>query len=250
MNSKNMHYCYNVEYFHNMQLGNAANHNNYIYDLPFQDNTYQKLLAEEEGLQENRKSFRLTTVYPGLLIGTGYPHNGLNGANNAIKIGFFFDYVTGIPVIPGSSLKGVLRSYFPELQKAGEKREARKKMLAEMTKLNLTEEEEWQKLEKNLFEEKDVFLGGFPVIPGNVGTKLLDSENITPHKDQFKNPNPLSLLKVRPDVTFEFLFLLNNYVAADGTTIMSAEDKKNLYEKLLLLGGIGAKTNVGFGQFK
>lgn len=244
MSSKNMHYYYHVEYFQDMQLTDTANHNRYIYDFYFQDNSYRKLLAEEEGLQENRKSFRLTTAYPGLLIGTGYPHNGLRGADNAIKIGFFFDHVTGLPMIPGSSLKGALRSYFPERQKPGEKMDAKRRMLAELTGIELTELE---KLEENLFSGKDVFLGGFPVIQG--GTQLLNSENITPHKGQFKNPTPLSLLKVRPGVKFEFLFLLHDYMD-DNRVIMTADQKLDLYEKLLLLGGIGAKTNVGFGQFR
>ncbi len=240
MNSSNMHYCYNVEYFQDILLGDATGHNKYICQFSFQDDSYRTLLAKEEEMK-NRKSFRLATVYPGLLVGTGYPHEGLRKAkNSAIKLGFFFDHVTGLPVIPGSSLKGVLRSYFPEMQKAGEKTDAKKMMLAELTGL---EQAKIADLEKNLFEGTDVFLGGFPLIPRD--GKLLDSDYITPHKEQFKNPIPIRLLKVRPGVTFEFLFLLHDYAG-----IMNADQKLDLYKKLLLLGGIGAKTNVGFGQFR
>ncbi len=57
------------------------------------------------------KTFDLQTTYPGLLIGTGYTH----GTNlmGELKIGFFFDHTTGLPIIPGSSVKGLLRSMFP-----------------------------------------------------------------------------------------------------------------------------------------
>lgn len=244
MNSKNMNYCYNVEYFQDILLKDAAGHNKYIYQFSFQDNSYRTLLAKEEGMKENRKSFCLKTVYPGLLIGTGYPHEGLREAkNSAIKLGFFFDYVTGLPVIPGSSLKGVLRSYFPERQEKTEKREAKKAMLKELAGLQQMADLNWEDLEKNLFENADVFLGAFPLILND--GKLLDSEYITPHKTPFKNPIPLSLLKVRPGVTFEFLFLLHDYAG-----IMTAEQKLNLYKELILLGGAGARTNVGFGQFQ
>lgn len=247
MNSKNMNYCYNVEYFQDILLKDAAGHNDYIYQFSFRDSSYRTLLAEEEGMKETRKSFCLKTVYPGLLIGTGYLHEGLREAkNSAIKLGFSFDHVTGLPVIPGSSLKGVLRSYFPERQKQGEKTDATKEMLAELTGLEQTE---LKNLEKNLFEGADVFLGGFPIIPKD--GRLLDSEYITPHKDQFKNPIPLRMLKVRPNITFEFLFLLHDYGEdTNGQAIMTADEKLHLYKELLLLGGIGAKTNVGFGQFE
>ncbi|MBB4080312.1 CRISPR-associated protein Cmr6 [Lewinella aquimaris] len=55
----------------------------------------------------------LITEYPGLLVGTGYAHE--IAAKGATKIGFYFDHTTGLPTIPGSSVKGVLRSAFPRL---------------------------------------------------------------------------------------------------------------------------------------
>ncbi len=57
--------------------------------------------------------FDVVTTYPGLLIGTGYTHEKKND-EDAFKIGFFFDYTSGMPIIPGSSVKGLLRSAFPQ----------------------------------------------------------------------------------------------------------------------------------------
>lgn len=54
----------------------------------------------------------LKTTYPGLLLGSGIAHG--SGLLGEMKLGFFLDYTTGLPVIPGSSVKGVLRSAFPQ----------------------------------------------------------------------------------------------------------------------------------------
>lgn len=244
----NMHYYYNVEYFQDTLLAGAneasqiyTKHNTTIYDFKFRDDSYLKSIMEEEQLKEDIKSFSLQTVYPGLFIGSGYQHDGsFEGVKNAIIGGFYFDYVTGLPVIPGSTVKGMLRSYFQEGEKWSMVKELAKKPEADL-----------EKMIENFFEGKDVFIGGFPATDRGRGTQMLDSEYITPHKDQFKNPIPLSLLKIRPGIRFEFVFLLYDYIDVDEKTIiMTADEKKELYKKLLRLGGIGAKTNVGFGQFE
>ena len=55
----------------------------------------------------------LNTTYPGLLIGSGYIHEiGSTNIENELKLGFFFDHTTGLPIIPASSVKGLLRSAF------------------------------------------------------------------------------------------------------------------------------------------
>lgn len=52
---------------------------------------------------------------PGLLIGSGLAH-GLPGSEEDVKTGLQFDYTSGLPVIPGSSVKGVIRSAFPMIK--------------------------------------------------------------------------------------------------------------------------------------
>jgi len=59
--------------------------------------------------------FELYTTYPGLTTGTGLPH-GIKGEDDDFKIGSYFDYTTGLPTLPGSSVKGVLRSMFPTIE--------------------------------------------------------------------------------------------------------------------------------------
>ena len=60
---------------------------------------------------------------------------------------------------------------------------------------------------------------------------MLEMEFITPHTSgRFKNPNPISQIKVRPDVKFDFCFILSDDCSEDGTVIVSAEEKKKLQE--------------------
>ena len=42
------------------------------------------------------------TAYPGMVMGVGYQHE--TGAMGEAKIGFYFDYTTGLPCLSGSSV--------------------------------------------------------------------------------------------------------------------------------------------------
>ena len=69
---------------------------------------------------------------------------------------------------------------------------------------------------------------------------------MTPHKKPLENPIPLMFLKVRPEVIFKFHFLLQDSKVIPELT---AEKKLQLFKEILMEFGIGAKTNVGYGQF-
>lgn len=245
--SKNMNYIFNVEYFKDIQFMKKEDEastkllngrNCEIVNFPFRDEAPLAECRTMEGYQE----FGLFTLYPGLLVGTGNPH-GIAVAG-ALKQGFSFDYVTGLPYIPGSSLKGMLRSYFPGKSKDGELNKEYEALIRGVLR---KDDLDVYALKENMFENNDVFLGAFPQ-PESKGEPLLEMEYITSHKDKFKNPNPVSLIKVRPAVKFVFSFVFSDYVI-DGKTIVSAQEKKSLCKELILLMGIGAKTNTGFGKF-
>jgi len=223
--------------------------------------------------------FDLVTIYPGLLIGSGYHHE--SGAMNELKLGFFFDHTLGLPVIPGSSIKGVIRSLF-----SGENgaeiildiwNDARKNANAIPQNLR----NEWEKIEATFDEGlsssnvaaiefeifgsrvktdeglkgKDIFYDAMPVILEDSRGQRIEPEHflvndfITPHinrenrsLDAFTDPTPLQFLKVGPEVAFRFQFELT-----DG--VISKEKKIALFRQILLQLGVGAKTNVGYGQF-
>lgn len=257
--SENMNYIFNVSYFDDMdwsafENGGRENHTNTgntdrlkPYNDAIRDFSFKipSPVQKWQSLQmKGYKDFQLYTKYPGLMIGTGNEHS--LKMDGAIKCGFSFDYVTGLPYIPGSSLKGALRACFPG---DGKKSEISLEYEEYIRTLLGKDDVDIDKLKENIFDNNDVFLGAFPDI-GFAGKRLLDMEFITPHTaGKFKNPNPISQIKVRPDVKFDFCFILSDYCSEDGTIIVSAEEKKSLFEALILDMGMGAKTHVGFGLF-
>ena len=181
--------------------------------------------------------FMLKTAYPGLLAGTGYAH-GID-VNDDIKVGFSFDFVTGQPYIPGSSVKGLLRSYFKH-----------KEVIVELlgdSKIDV------RTLERSIFgstdddsdDGVDTFFDAV-VKRGDRNGRVMGFDSITPHgEDLTKNPNPLKIVKIMPDVVLEFSFNLKDSVIGEKT--VSADLKADLFKKIITHFGIGAKTNVGYG---
>lgn len=90
--------------------------------------------------------------------------------------------------------------------------------------------------------EKDIFFDAIPVNGGEEGY-LFDSDYITPHRFPLKDPEPICFIRIRPGVSFRFFFDLK-----DG--IVSKELKQQLFKFILLEYGMGAKTNIGYGQFE
>lgn len=186
-------------------------------------------------------SFTLKTTYPGLLVGTGYSHDIEDRDAIGYRLGFYFDHTTGLPVIPGSSIKGLLRAYI-------EKKDYFKYVLdCEGIKKEVNHEAVLNRIfegvedGKNLpFHKRDIFLDAYPCSRD----KLMGSDYITPHKDPLKNPVPIKFLKVLPNVSFRFNFILKD------DKYLSADEKLRIFKRIILDVGIGAKTNVGYGKFK
>lgn len=247
------------------------------------------------------------TTYPGLIAGTGYTHE--TGTKDEFKLGFFFDHTTGLPVIPGSSVKGVLRSIFPQCpvkrddelkidfrseEKIQDARNRAGFLLFFLNKItpvifpqtyepeNIPGEllEILHRIELEIFEgidwkktieerkknpktkcyfsiyKRDIFMDA-SIKAKNTdksGSHIFGKDFITPHKhktdsalDPFANPTPLQFLKILPNVEFQFPFMLHNCSIEPG---LKNENKRNLFTEIILTLGVGAKTNVGYGQFK
>ena len=161
--------------------------------------------------------------------------------NEEIKTGFSFDYTTGQPYIPASSVKGMLRSYFKE------HRQAVCEIIKAKTGIEFTKSE-IELLESDIFDYNDIFLDAV-VYCGDKHGYMLSSDYITPHdKDHIKNPVPIRILKINPGVQLEFRFLLNDHTVNDKT--VTKDMLKDIFTELLSLFGVGAKTNVGYGILK
>lgn len=257
--SKNMNYIFNVEYFDKLKLLQKDEENKNIIEernKAIENFGFSPVgLFDEIANEEGYEAFDLFTQYPGLLVGVGNPHEV--AVEGAIKCGFSFDYVTGVPYIAGSGLKGMLRSCFPG-EYSGELRDEHEGVIRIMLKKAFTEAGESVEndvltrldvhaFENNIFENGDIFLGAFPVVKDK--DKLLLTEYITPHKEKFQSPNPISMIKVKPAVKFRFSAIYRDYLDTETGICVNAKVKCRLFEELVLLFGIGAKTNVGFGKF-
>ncbi len=254
--------------------------------------------------------FNFKTIYPGLTMGTGYTHE--TGEMGEFILGFFFDHATGYPCIPGSTVKGCLRSIFPQTERDkvtnkpekydyiasvirdirdvnvklisdnhlgkefDKKDDKERKQFIDLLEKELfngekpaKNEEGSYKIEKKDGKEKfvyqtlcvydrDIFYDGYiissdhPAInhTGYHNAKPFIAEDyITPHLNRkepklspFTNPIPLMFLKILPEVHIQFQFDLK-----EG--ILPKKVKEELFRQILLDFGIGAKTNVGYGQF-
>ena len=206
----------------------------------------------------------MRTVYPGLMTGIGYLHDMRE--DEAFKLGFTFDHTTGLPYLPGSTVKGLLRhgcerNNYALLHHVISELQAKDKQFAvgEVdAKAFVAEVFEGQRNNDQLPQHaRDIFFDAFPCASGHYQNYFLGDDYITPHKhdskkvkseDKTKNldglqaPTPLKFLKILPDVTFRFHFDLRGDKAG-----ISATDRLKIFLQLLSELGIGAKTNVGYG---
>ena len=111
--------------------------------------------------------------------------------------------------------------------------------------------EDIEELAENIFEHKgkatyDVFMDAIITGCTTKDGKFLSDDFITPqHKKPFGNPEPIQFMKVLPDVEFTFFFKFTE-CKCNGVDI----NLKELFRCILEDIGIGAKTNVGYGQLE
>lgn len=201
---------------------------------------------------------------PGLLIGSGLAH-GLPGSEEDVKTGLQFDYTSGLPVIPGSSVKGVIRSAFPTIKEDkeqsneadAEKLNYIKSLIADIPEFSslVLEDNDILELGNQMFNHGDIFadalLVGYGTRKKQQGSveQVLAEDYITPHTGgPLAQPVPIKIVKVAPGVTFSFCFKFNG--TKIGAKVVSASMKKALCAAILQDLGVGAKTNVGYGVLK
>lgn len=261
-------------YFLKERLNEIYFDHNKIIEKEKSENVYEVSVVSKN-TDELEEALELTKLYfvvnyPGLLIGTGTtveftPETKakeslikkLNFSN--YKVGINFDYTSGLPYIPGSSLKGTIRDFFPKIEDEPEVREGKTEIINFFLNKNYTEND-LIKLAQNIFEgaasvkeekflsisKRDKFIEGRITSEGKTFS-VLDKDYITPHKNILDNPVPIQILKVRPGTKLEVLFELHDsYI--DGIS-MSKKEKEILFEEILYITGLGAKTNTGYGHF-
>ena len=208
-------------------------------------------------------SFQLKISYPGLVTGVGINHEAK--IEGEFKLGVHFDWTYGIPVVYGSSVKGVLRNAFKDgyvdaslIAQANAKDGICKD--AEVPTW-VADESNRKAIIDGIFEgkdsngknlsiyDRDVFFDAV-IVTADYKGRILVSDSITPHGDNpLKNPTPITFLKIAPGCKLEFRFKLHDSDFGGGKTFTAAQ-KIILFEEILKTVGVGAKTNVGYGQLK
>lgn len=237
---RNLHKVYFKDYYSGIDFSNADTENNRRIIAGRNSILTQKgnLFVIPKNELANA-TIQMTVDYPGLITGTGITHE--TKIQGEFKLGMHFDYTYGMPVIYGSTVKGVLRSYFKE-EYDGSDADA---VIADI--FGSTDKDS----SKSIYD-RDIFFDAVVVedykTEEDIEKKetkgqLLVSDAITPHSDNpLKNPVPINFVKVAPGCTVEFRFRLVN-------SILKATQKAEIFEQILLNYGIGSKTNVGYGQF-
>lgn len=176
-------------------------------------------------------------LYPGLVTGIGIGHEA--SIEGEFKLGMHFDWTYGMPIIYGSSVKGVLKSYFKDFCDFGD------------ADKNAIENDIFEGEGKSIYN-RDIFFDAVLIKADSKG-RILCPDSITPHKGPLKNPLPITFMKIAPGCKIEFRFKLveTRIPKKEGEDIViSAEEKLMIFKKILETVGIGAKTNVGYGQLK
>ena len=215
-------------------------------------------------------SFSLKVSYPGLLIGTGYNRipglikNDNDENKDDYKTGFFFDHTTGMPYIPGSTVKGILKSIFPFEQKyfndsdyyAQEKIYYIEKLYNQIkspkpefttlykSKLEKLDFNSCKKLEE-IFFNKHIFFDAY-LTDLNKNSVIFAKDTIATHTNgRMGKVNPLHFLKIKSGskINFQFKFDKNRLIENKLNEEVLAE----FYKIILKETGIGAKRNVGYG---
>lgn len=194
-------------------------------------------------------NINLEIQYPGLVTGVGITHEA--GIEGELKLGVHFDYTYGMPVVYGSSVKGVLRSactdkaYIKEILGKDIDTEILIKDIFEgKTCINPEVDDKNKRIYKNRsIYQRDIFFDGVIIKPDSKG-RFLTTDSITPHKDPLKNPIPITFMKIASGSIMQFRFKLVDY------TILKIDEKLILFTSILRDFGVGAKTNVGYGQLE
>ena len=221
--------------------------------------------------------FSVEVLYPGLLIGIGNTNLNIKQSLNKDKknkikeityLGFTLDYVTGMPYIPGSAIKGLFWSVFREKQLFVEKwlidaGLCGNKIPSEIVKKlknylfgysrDVAENNSAENIDTiNSHYCKNVYYDAVIIKP-KVG--FLDQDNICPHKYNESGElekKPIFFLRITPGTEFEFRFKINNKIAKDmqSDIEITPELLTELFKNIIRTFGIGAKTNVGYGRME
>lgn len=194
-----------------------------------------------------------------LITGIGQPHPN--------EVGMVFDHTLGIPYIPASSVKGMVRfSHLLEIMNNLRHEFIRKdedgEYIDESIKETLIpyifggELDGNDGMEAIKLRGKVIFLDAYPekvpelhldIMNPHYGEYYADESGKIPPAD-YLSPNPIKFLTVKKGTKFVFRTILTKN--RDEEDMGLEKYVKKALKRALEIEGIGAKTSVGYGRFK
>lgn len=273
----NLGYAFQTQdYYIQIKKTSTKNDVKRIVDFTLDDRTKKMIENRQKELQKLAKGknsklnigcFQAYVNYPGLVVGMSNPimcslkkdvidnsKESKENRNAAFDTGFNFDYVTGLPYIPGSTIKGMLRASILKYQNdvsewLKENSDNTEISTDELVSQIFGDENNNEvenvntKMKGNYtnVSDRDIFLDAIIIA---CEENILKSDYITLHPSMFENPKPIHILALKPDVQLQFHFMLSPRKIAG----IDSEKRFELYKSLILDLGIGAKTNTGYGN--
>lgn len=207
------------------------------------------LFTRQQALWPDGPSFltlRATTTSP-LATGLGIEH--------PLENGFSFLKPYGLPYLPGSGIKGVLRAAAVEMgEDEGWSEETIERLFGAAPKKGEDAENE----KESSFRGELSFFDAYP----QMNEKSLTVEIMNPHHGAYysgeaspsgtRAPVPVFFLAIAPKT--EFLFHVSRLVRSEASSLQGEEEWKELlvrtFEHAFRYLGFGAKTAVGYGAFE
>lgn len=265
---KNLHKAYYKDYFDgvnfNYLLGNENASSETVSQIIRKNSAFtsEHLLHKIASNPQVNSTFESKITYPGLVTGVGINHEAK--IEGEFKLGVHFDYTYGMPVVYGSSVKGVLRHAFEDgyvdaqmIKDANNHWKEKNKSVQDKDLIPswVGESANFKSIVADIFEgggksiyNRDIFFDAV-ITEADSKRRILCSDSITPHgANPLKNPTPITFLKIAPGCTMEFRFKLVDS-EIDGKKF-TADQKRAMFEEIIKTVGVGAKTNVGYGQFE
>jgi CRISPR-associated protein Cmr6 len=264
-----------IKKFFLQEINNQTKNKSIIEE--FYNKFKERVKKQKESLKkigyEDIFSSKLKTAYR-LVVGLG--------SGSVFETSLTLHHIFGIPYIPASALKGVVRSVsFWEIAKSEMKKnenfnieEFQKKLYDENISNSDTEEIIIHKILFGTQEFKGllIFLDSYPE---NNNFDIFELDVMTPHYQEYytqtqtpgdwENPNPITFLTVKKGIPFEFNVLIDKHRLQEIEKnkiipknviekLKNYEYLKNKVKRWLELAlkefGVGAKTRLGYGIFQ
>ncbi len=179
----------------------------------------------------------------------------LSRANVLENVGLYAERTTGLPIIPGTALKGVVSTWacwadhfnsvdgsFRQFSKDSTQRRNFTAGEAKLAQRILGDDN----ASGSEYSGEVIFLGGFPTNPPRLGLDIVNPHHKADGTIETRL-TPSAFLCVEPGTRWRFAFFVRPG-ASDASALLART--KAWIEEALTQTGIGAKTAAGYGRFR